>query len=191
MIFKFLEYCQLVIQLNSCCKISLFKLLAGVGFHNHLELHSTLTKIYRWIPDLLELLSESCLYYIKFHQDVLQFHMLSQYWLACGSESNPAFSTLWNSIFQGLHVVSWRVISSCCHQLPLTASVSFCVAQPPTPLLPTTTITLLPLNLSTEACGWLRPPLLWAGDTAGGQGSGSSLKKSRQIKDKTYWGRKK
>lgn len=44
---------------------------------------------------------------------------------------------------------------------------------------------------SSEACSWLRPPLLWAKDSAGGQGSGSSLKKSRQIKDKKYWGRKK
>lgn len=92
--------------------------------------------------------------------------------------------------------VQYPLLHSRCHRLPLSGSFSLCVSasihhNTPLPSLPL----LLPLHLcaqgSSEACSWLRPPLLWAKDSAGGQGSGSSLKKSRQIKDKRYWGRKK
>lgn len=80
----------------------------------------------------------------------------------------------------------------------LSKVLSLSVSLPPStrthPFSPSLLL-LHPLHLcaqgSSEACSWLRPPLLWAKDSAGGQGSGSSLKKSRQIKDKKYWGRKK
>lgn len=112
----------------------------------------------------------------------------------------PFFFPLWNSISQGPRVVSLRAISSAALTLSSAASQLLSLPGsllpssrthpfPPSLLLPQ------PLHLcvqgSSEACSWLRPPLLWAKDAAGGQGSGSSLKKSRQIKDKKYWGRKK
>lgn len=127
----------------------------------------------------------------------------------------PLFFQLWNSISQGPRVVSLRAISSTALMLSSAASLgsflSPCLCfHPPqhTPSLPPSFSpsfppslpasyppSLQPLHLcvqgSSEACSWLRPPLLWAKDSAGGQGSGSSLKKSRQIKDKKYWGRKK
>lgn len=93
--------------------------------------------------------------------------------------------------------VQYPLLHSRCHRLPLSASFSPCVSasihqNTPFPsLLPSPHLLHLCAQSSSEACSWLRPPLLWAKDSAGGQGSGSSLKKSRQIKDKKYWGRKK
>lgn len=87
----------------------------------------------------------------------------------------------------------YLLLHSCCHRLPLSfflfLGLCFHPAKwtPPLPAQPP----YLCVQGSSEACSWLRPSLLWAKDTAGGQGSGSSLKKSRQIKNKKYWGRKK
>lgn len=96
---------------------------------------------------------------------------------ASRSTSNPpVFFLLWNSICQGSLVVSILMLSS-------APSLGFCVSSIPPP--PHTSV-----QSSSEACSWLRPHLFWADDAAGGQSSGSSLKKSRQIKDKKYWGKK-
>lgn len=114
----------------------------------------------------------------------------------------PLLLPLWNSISQGPRVVSLSAISSAALTLSSAASRSFFLSlclcfHPPqhTPLLPPSLPLFHPIHPcaqgSSEACSWPRPPLLWAKASAGGQGSGSSLKKSRQIKDKKYWGRKK
>ncbi len=103
---------------------------------------------------------------------------------------NPAlFFPLWNSISQGPSVVSFSAISSAALTLSSAASLSFllslCLCFHPAEhtSLPLLHLLHLCAQGSSEACSWLRPPLLWAKDLAGGQGSGSSLKKSRQIKD--------
>lgn len=111
----------------------------------------------------------------------------------------PFFFPLWNSISQGPRVVSLRAISSAA--LTLSSAASQLLSLPGSLLpssrthpFPSSLLLPQPLHLcvqgSSEACSWLRPPLLWAKDAAGGQGSGSSLKKTGRSRTRNTGGEK-